>query len=136
MVRRENGNDAAREGDGVSAVNASEGDPWVAKLKVSWDGDQCLGLRCAVEIRQPEFRFLKGAHGKQRNHYHLHHRDETTAGTEYNVRVRATRTHADNGEWSDEKTGTTNPGPPRQVPCNPDPTGQVPCKDLLVVRLG
>ena len=32
--------------------------------------------------------------------------------TTYTVRVRATKTYADNGEWSDESTGTTNAGPP------------------------
>ena len=38
-----------------------------------------------------------------------------TAGTRYSVQVRATRTHADSGEWSDTKTGIPEALKPDQV---------------------
>ena len=38
-----------------------------------------------------------------------------TAGTEHTVRVKATRRHADDGDWSDNKTGTPPAPKPNQV---------------------
>ena len=98
---------------GVSAVNASEGDPWVAKLKVSWNtvtGNASDGY--VVQWKSGNQNFDSSREHTVNSGTTITYTIATklTAGTEYNVRVRATRTHADNGEWSDEKTGTTPPG--------------------------
>ena len=99
---------------GVSAVNASEGDPWVAKLKVLWKPiSSASGYVVQWKSGNQKFDSSREHTVNSGTTYTIEM--GLVAGTEYVVRVKAKRTNANDGQWSPTAKGTPKAEPPGSV---------------------
>ncbi len=117
--------------EGVLVSAPSRGASNLGKLNVSWDEiTGATGFHVQWKSDSDD-----GYSSSRQNTISIPPAPVATSGTitglvsdtEYTVRVRATRTHAKNGDWSDETNdskGTTNAGPPARV-AKPEVTGGV-----------